>query len=187
MLIKQNKKIVISGGPGSGKSTLIALLEQSGYHCFKEFSRSLIKKFKNTGENSYFKSKPIEFSEIIWRKRVKQFIIANELEFNAAKPYVFFDRGVHDVVAYLNYIQEPYDINSLNLENHPYEMALLLPPWKEIYVNDAHRLESFEEAMGLYLQIKEIYSAYKIPTIEVPIGSPNDRILTILELIKNGK
>ena len=72
MSINKNKKVVITGGPGSGKSTLIELLEMYGYFCFKEFSRSLIKKSKNEGEENYFKSKPIEFSRLIWEKRIEQ-------------------------------------------------------------------------------------------------------------------
>ena len=49
MCVNENKKVVITGGPGSGKSTLINLLARSGYNCLKEFSRTLIQKYKNKG------------------------------------------------------------------------------------------------------------------------------------------
>ena len=68
MCVNENKKVVITGGPGCGKSTLINLLARSGYNCLKEFSRTLIQKYKNKGEENYFKSKPIQFSKLIWKK-----------------------------------------------------------------------------------------------------------------------
>ena len=39
----KNKKIVISGGPGSGKTTLIDLLNKNGFDCIEELSRGIIK------------------------------------------------------------------------------------------------------------------------------------------------
>ena len=187
MSINKNKKIVITGGPGSGKSTLIELLEMYGYFCFKEFSRSLIQKTKNEGKENYFKSKPLEFSRLIWKKRTEQLIEANEMEFKKDKPFVFFDRGIHDVIAYLDFIRQSYIHNEFRPENNTYEIAILLPPWEEIYINDFQRLESFEEANGLYHQIKKTYKAFNIPIIEIPIGTAEDRILNILELIKDEK
>jgi predicted ATPase len=36
----KNKKIVISGGPGSGKTTLIDLLNKNGFDCIEELSEA---------------------------------------------------------------------------------------------------------------------------------------------------
>ena len=187
MSVNHYKKVVITGGPGSGKSTLINLLEQYGYFCFKEFSRSLIQKSKNEGEENYFKSKPIEFSRIIWKKRIKQLVEASEIELKKDKPFVFFDRGIHDIIAYVDFIGQPYGQNEFKPENNTYDIALLLPPWKEIYINDLHRSESFEEANGLYHQIKKTYKAFNIPILEIPIGTAKDRVLNLLEIVKDGK
>lgn len=176
---------MITGGPGSGKSTLIELLQIYGYFCFKEFSRSLIQNSKNEGEENYFKSKPIEFSRLIWKKRIEQLIESNGIEFKKDKPFVFFDRGIHDVIAYLDFIGQPYIQDEFKPENNTYEIAILLPPWKEIYINDFQRSESFEEAYGLYHQIKKTYEAFNIPIVEIPIGTAKDRILNILELLKD--
>ena len=69
----ESKKVVISGGPGSGKTTLINLLREKGYDCADEFSRSIIKKVKKIGEESPFKSQPIGFSKRVWQGRKQQY------------------------------------------------------------------------------------------------------------------
>ena len=87
----------------------------------------------------------------------------------------------------MDFIGRPYIQNEFKPENNTYEIAILLPPWKEIYINDLHRSESFEEANGLYHQIKKTYAAFNIPIVEIPVGTAKDRILNILELLKNEK
>ena len=59
MHLFKNKKIVISGGPGSGKTTLVNLLRVKGYECIDEFSRTIIKRAQKQGENNFFKSQPL--------------------------------------------------------------------------------------------------------------------------------
>lgn len=187
MTLNRNKKIVISGGPGSGKSTLIQLLQNKGYYCFEEFSRSLLDKSTSEIEKNYFKSKPLEFSELVWKKRLKDLREAEKLRLNKDRPFVFFDRGLLDVIAYLNYINKPFNVNKLNPKNKNYDMVLLLPPWKEIYVNDNHRSESFEQASSIYDHIKKTYEYFDIRIVEIPFGSPSERILKIVDIINDGK
>ena len=40
------KKILITGGPSTGKSTLVSELENNGLHCFHEISRELTQKMR---------------------------------------------------------------------------------------------------------------------------------------------
>ena len=128
-----------------------------------------------------------EPAKLIWEKRKEQLIEANEMEFKQDKPFVFFDRGVHDVIAYMNFSRQPYDPNEFKPENNAYQLVILLPPWEDIYVNDRDRSESFEEACGLYQHIKKIYKAYNIPIEEISLVAAKDRIISILELLKDGK
>ena len=45
-------KIVISGGPGTGKSTMINELSRKGYNVFEETSREIIKHDKKHGRKT---------------------------------------------------------------------------------------------------------------------------------------
>ena len=44
-----NKRVIITGGPGTGKSTLLNLLEKRGYHCHQEISRAVIRQQLDLG------------------------------------------------------------------------------------------------------------------------------------------
>ena len=180
-----NKKIVISGGPGSGKTTLINLLINNGYHCFEEFSRSVIDAGKAKGIQNFFETEPLTFSQIIFQKRKKQYLSAAKIEHRSVFPYVFFDRGLHDVVAYLDHQGNPADKMSIEIQKYPYDLAILLPPWKDIYKNDEHRVESFEESVSVFESIKKTYKKFSIPIVEIPFNTPNSRIMSILKLLKN--
>ncbi len=187
MSLIKNKKIVISGGPGSGKTTLLNLLRKRGHECVEEFSRILIKKAQKRGENNIFKSEPISFSEEIWKGRKKQYEKYDIAMNKTKKPYVFFDRGLHDVVAYLECIGVHYDPYKFDLSNFTYEMAFLLPPCKAIYIKDNERKEDFEENEKLYFYIKKTYQKHNIPIIEIPFQNPELRISNLNKYLDNEK
>ena len=187
MPLIENKKIVISGGPGSGKTTLINLLKDKGYPCFAEFSRILIDRARKTGENNIFKSSPLFFSEQVWKGRKQQYEKSFSVLGKGEKPYIFFDRGMHDVVAYMECIGEVYDVHKFDLSDFTYDMALILPPWKAIYTQDNERKEEFWEAEKLYFYIKKTYQKNNIPIVEIPFQNPEVRISNLLEYLDHGK
>ena len=49
----ETSKIVISGGPGSGKTTIINSLKNLGHFCYNEISRDLIEKNRKNGGQIY--------------------------------------------------------------------------------------------------------------------------------------
>ena len=74
-------KIVITGGPGTGKTSIINKLKDIGHTVFHESSREIIQKYKKLGHNQLFLSDPIKFSEILLENRIRQFEDADKLNF----------------------------------------------------------------------------------------------------------
>jgi predicted ATPase len=180
----RNKKIVITGGPGSGKTVIINELEKRGYHVKHEIVRVLYKEGINKGVNNAFKDDPLEFSKKLLDYRINQFDSSSDLKYNSCKPYVFFDRGLHDIFAYLNFIKKNYDYKNI-IFSYPYDFVFLFNPWKKIYIKDDERMESFEDSRRLFEHIKLIYNEAKIKTKIILNDSVENRVDYIINHLDN--
>ncbi|MFM7017699.1 AAA family ATPase [Flavobacterium sp.] len=173
-----NKEIVvIIGGPGTGKTTIIEGLLAKGYCCYPEISREVTLEAKKQGIEQLFLENPLLFSELLLEGRKKQFHNAHK------EPHdiVFLDRGIPDVLAYMHYIGDSYPaFFDQACREHIYTKIFLLPPWEEIYISDNERYENFEQAKLIYNHLTETYQKYGYHLIEVPKGTVEERISFIL-------
>ena len=175
-----NIKIAIIGGPSSGKTSLINNLKNRGYNCKEEVSREIIKKAKKRGIDQIFLDSPIWFSEKLLTQRIKQF---KEAEKNIDQ-YVFFDRGIPDIVAYLDYIKCNYsNIFIKESYKYRYDKVFVLPPWKEIYIRDNERYETFDQAVEINKFLVKWYTKFDYEIKSIPKLSIENRIDFILENI----
>ncbi|WP_426063516.1 AAA family ATPase [Flavobacterium sp. DSP2-3-1] len=176
----QKEIIVIIGGPGTGKTTIIDGLVAKGHCCYPEISREVTLEAKKQGIEQLFLEKPLLFSELLLEGRKKQFQ-------NAVKEsheVVFIDRGIPDVLAYMHYIGDSYPATfDAACREHTYSKIFILPPWEEIYISDDERYENFEQAKLIYNHLTETYQNYGYELIEVPKDTMDKRILFILDEI----
>lgn len=167
----QNKKIVITGGPGTGKSSVITYLENQGHNCLHEVSREITAEAQKEGIDQLFLEKPILFSEKLLEARTKQFTEASSME-----QMVFLDRGIPDVVAYMDYFNTSYPSKfTTACKEYTYDLVFLLPPWQEIYQTDSERYESFEESLKIHEFLKKTYLSFGYAPITVPIDTIEKR------------
>lgn len=171
------KKIIITGGPSTGKSSLINNLKDRGHHCMDEISREVILEAREKGIDHLFISSPILFSEILLKKRVAQFYQAEK----QTEDLVFFDRGIIDIEAYLNFSKTKHTINFNSiLKDIKYDHVFVCPPWKEIHQTDNERYESFEEATEIHNKLIESYLKEGYAVIEIPFETIEKRTDFIL-------
>lgn len=168
----KTKRIVIAGGPGSGKTSLIDYLEQLGYSVKHEISRDIILEAQKEGIEQLFLENPILFSQKLLEGRLKQFHEGK----NCKEPLLFYDRGMPDVTAYMDFVATDYpkSFSEICLENK-YDVIFLLPPWETIYLSDNERYESFEQAERIYHFLKTSYKKYGYKIHEVPIITIRER------------
>ena len=178
----QKEIIVIIGGPGTGKSTLIDGLIAKGFCCYPEISREVTLEAKKQGIEQLFLEKPLLFSELLLEGRKKQYENAQ----NETHNVVFIDRGIPDVLAYMHYIGDSYPASfDAICKQHVYSKIFILPPWEEIYISDEARYENYEQAQLIQNHLIETYQGYGYDLIEVPKDTVDKRILFILDKISS--
>ncbi|MDT0644035.1 ATP-binding protein [Zunongwangia sp. F363] len=177
--MKKNK-IVITGGPGTGKSSVIHKLEEKGHDCLHEVSREVIREAQLEGIEQLFLEDPLLFSRKLLEGRIKQFHEAEDFP----SDHIFIDRGIPDVVAYMDFFNTSYAEDFiLPCKDHRYEMIFILPPWEAIYKSDNERYETFEEATKISEYLENTYKHYGYDPIVVPEASVEERANFILNKI----
>ena len=178
------QKIVITGAPGTGKSTIINHLESLGYHCKHEISRQIILEAQKLGTEQLFLTEPLLFSDKLLRGRINQFVEVENSEFELA----FFDRGIPDVQAYLNYISLDYPEDYIKFgRKYRYDFIFLMPPWEDIFTNDNERYETFEQSLAIHNHLERTYKNLGYRVVEIPYGTVEKRTQFLLDVIQTFK
>ena len=164
---------MISGSPGGGKTKIIELLKERGFTVFEEYSRSLIEELKSDEIINPFLKKPEKFSRRLFKKRSGQYFDSMNIKKSKGN-LVFFDRGVHDIYAYLLAIGKANETWKKKITNFKYDFVFLVKPWIDIYKNDYQRMEPFESAKNYYTSIKKTYKITN-EVIEIPKTSVEKR------------
>ena len=175
------KRIVITGGPGTGKTTIINELIKRKYVCLEEISRQVTLEAQERGIDQLFLTEPLLFSDMLLEGRIQQFFEAEKFD----SDFIFFDRGVPDVVAYMDYLKTSYP-NRFNEAclNNKYDHIFILAPWQEIYVSDNERYENYEQAVEIHHHLLAAYARYGYAMHDVPFGAVEDRADYIINLAK---
>jgi predicted ATPase len=172
-----HQKVVISGGPGTGKSTVISTLQELEYVCMPELSRIVTLQAQKRGIDQLFLEDPLVFSELLLNGRINQYKMAEEM----SDELIFFDRGIPDVMGYLDYLgvsyPELYQVKSKELR---YTRVFMMPPWKKIYRKDNERYENFEQSMRIFSELKKTYARLGYQFEIVPEASVENRVEFIL-------
>ena len=177
----KNNFYILTGGPGSGKTTIIEQLKKMGYYCVPEVGRKIIKEQISSAGTALPWLNPRDYSQ-----QMLQLSISDYMAHGQSEERHFFDRGIPDVLGYMNLMNLPNRETAIDaLKNFRYNLSVfVLPPWKEIYKTDAERKQDFNLATATYYHIKRVYETYNYNPIELPLAPVSERIDFILNRIE---
>jgi predicted ATPase len=170
-----NNWCTITGAPSSGKTTVIESLKKRGYRIVPESARAVLDERLAQGMTiDEARGNEDEFQERIFQHKLKLHAAEDP------KSLSFFDRGMHDLLAYITYYKYPRDPRiDKAMADTSYRHVFLLEPLPD-FTPEPARMEgpNFSEVITPLLQ--KAYAEYGMKAVHVPVLSVEDRVDFIL-------
>ena len=164
------RRIVISGGPGSGKTTLIDALRGRGHVCCQEVSRQLIREQHACGGALLpWRDLPGFAAECERRMRA-------QLAEADGHTLVFFDRGLPDIIAYLRHAGLQPAPGLFDEARIYTPLVFLAPPWPAIFRQDPERPQTYLDAVALHAELERAYRNCGFEIVPLPRADVATRV-----------
>ncbi len=166
------KKYVLTGGPFTGKTTVVDILKAKGYPVVPETARMVIEEEQLKGSDVLPWKDLALFQEKVVMKQA-------ELEFALSDDKVFLDRGILDSYAYSK-------LGNVSVPLHAYQDAHLRYAQVFIlellpgYEPDEVRKETAEYRDSIHQALFNAYREFGYTPTVVPVLSPHERAEFIL-------
>lgn len=174
-----NNWYVITGGPSTGKTTLLAELDKLGHRVVPEAARMVI----DEGIAKGMTVEQIRANEELFQHDVLKLKEKMEAALEDDK-LTFFDRAMHDSLAYLRYYGMSIEgwIDEL-FGGSKYKKVFLLEPLPN-YVKDYARTEGPDFPKKIHKLLHDAYAEFGMEPIHIPPVSVEKRLEMILSHIK---
>lgn len=155
-------RIVLTGGPGIGKTAILSELDERGFPILEEVARKVIERV----------GPPNGSRERV--RELQQHIVSAQLQQEADNPhhgkYQFLDRSLIDNIGYCNHYRNevPEELSSISDLQTRYDFVFLLDQLP--YKKDAQRTEDEATARAIHQRIAEAYQSLGYNPIRVPVN-----------------
>lgn len=170
----QNNWYVLTGGPGSGKTTLTTALKNRGYQTLAESARYYIEEQWARGLSTVqIRANEQSFQEAVFQHKQKMH------QKTDPEILTFFDRGYHDTIAYLEYHRQTiasFITKTCNQTKYKKIFVLDMLPYNQ----DKARIETQTTAQKLHKALIKTYQAYGQELISVPVMTVPERVEFVL-------
>jgi predicted ATPase len=169
---------VITGGPGSGKTSVIAALD--GIHRMPEAGRAIIQEELAAGGSALPWKDPLAFAEKMLERDMAAWEAARQVE-----GPVIFDRGIPDVMGYLQWSGLPITAHLARAaaERRYNRRVFVAPTWPEIFTQDTERKQTLAEAQATCQVMRKVYTGLGYELVELPLVSVAERAAFVCDAI----
>ena len=170
---------VLTGAPGAGKTTLLNAAEATGLITSPEVARVLL---RSPGGMALRRADPLAFAEAMIEAHAREY----ERHANAPGPVVF-DRGFPDVVGFLDVsgLPVPKAVERACRTLRYSGPILRAPAWAEIYVQDAERIQDWDQAVASDEAVTAAWLRYGYDVIALPLVPVAKRLEFVARLIQS--
>lgn len=157
---------IITGGPGSGKTSLVEALAEQGIRSMPEAGRAIIQDQVAIGGTALPWADKEAFATLMLAWEMRSF-----RETVGARGPIVFDRGIPDVIGYLRLCGLGVPASTMKAaELFRYaKRVFIAPPWPEIFTQDAERKQTLAEAEDTYHAMADTYSSLGYELVELPL------------------
>lgn len=171
----QTNWYVITGGPSSGKTTTVNLLQARGYKTTIEHARHYIDTQRVTGKTV----EEIKQNQVAFQQAILDMQITQEQGLSPDE-IVFLDRAIPDALAYYRFLNLPGDEKLQRaIRSASYKKIFILSPVP--LIQDYARTEDEAAQKKIHTLLTEVYESLPFPVIHVPVLSPEERVEFILK------
>lgn len=169
---------VLTGGPGSGKTTLIEALRRAGFATSLEAGRGIIRDQSAIGGPALPWHDRALFAELMLSWEMRSYQTARE---QTGRP-VFFDRGVPDTLGYLRLsgMPVPEHANAAARRFRYNPRVFIAPHWPEIFAQDEERKQTLDEAERTYDALVGVYTELGYELVPLPLAPVEARLRFVL-------
>ena len=161
---------VLTGAPGAGKTTLLDAAAAVGLRTSPEVARRIL---QAPGGMALRNSDPLGFAEAMVDAHAREF----ERHAGHDAP-VLFDRGFPDVVGFLQVSGLPVSpaIDRACRTLRYLGPILRAPAWAAIYVQDAERIQDWEQAVASDTAVTAAWQHYGYDVTDLPLVGVDARL-----------
>ena len=173
-MIHKPNFFVLTGGGGTGKTTLLRHLQAAGERVVDENIRAVIREQADAGGRGVPWTDAKLCCDLTTERDIADF---DRLADETAR--VFFDRGLMDMYGANGVPPSPALVEAIRTRRYN-ARVFVFPPWREIYATDGERWEDWSRMEAVFEQILTTLPELGYEPAVVPKGTVEERAAWVL-------